>query len=50
MCIRVQSRDTSRIHRRMDINEDGKIDFNDVVVVVESCLEGTLNPPELCWR
>jgi len=33
-----------------DINQDGSINFDDVIVIIENWLECTLNPPELCWQ
>ena len=34
----------------LDLNEDGAIDFGDVVVLIESWLDCSLHPPELCWQ
>ena len=33
-----------------DINQDGTVDFDDVIAIIESWLDCSLNPPELCWQ
>ena len=42
--------DGGNIPRQFDVNEDGEVNFDDIIIVIESWLECTLNPPELCWR
>jgi hypothetical protein len=33
-----------------DVNQDGEVNFDDVVLIIDNWLECTLNPPELCWQ
>jgi len=42
--------DTGAEPPEKDLNGDGSVDFKDLAVFVESWLECTLNPPELCWE
>jgi hypothetical protein len=41
--------DTGEIVNK-DLNNDGQVDFDDVIYLIEGWLECTLEPPELCWQ
>ena len=42
--------DTGAEPPNLDLNNDGVVDFQDIIVFLESWLECTLEPPELCWQ
>jgi len=42
--------DTGAQPPNKDLNNDGTVDFDDVVILLSHWLECTLNPPELCWQ
>ena len=42
--------DGGNISYKVDVNDDGEVDFDDVIAVIENWLECTLNPHELCLQ
>jgi len=42
--------DTGAEPPNRDLNNDGKVDYQDVAVFLDSWLDCTLSPPELCWE
>jgi len=42
--------DTGEEPPSRDFNQDGVVDFGDLIIMIESWLECTLQPPELCWQ
>jgi len=42
--------DTGEEPPSRDFNQDGVVDFGDLIILIESWLECTLQPPELCWQ
>jgi len=42
--------DTGAEPPNRDLNNDGTVDYKDLAVFLDSWLDCTLNPPELCWE